>query len=92
MDGEVQRSLGRIEGTLEQLTKKIDSVSRGQSNMWEAINSLKREIEYIKVSMARMDSQKVGWRDLSGAVKTGLAVLSSALAVLAFIIGIKGGI
>ena len=88
----IQRSLGRIEGTLEQLKDKIDGVSKGQSNMWKSINSLKAEVESIKINMARMESQKVGWRDLSGAIKTAIAALSSAMAVLTVIIGIKGGI
>ena len=96
MDGDVQRSLGYIEGTLKEFGKKLESISKGQERIWKAIDDMKKEkaeeIAEIQIKIAKMENQKVGWRDLSGAVKTAIAALSSAMAVLTVILGIKGGI
>ena len=91
-ENDVQRSLGRIEGLLNGLKENIENVSKGQNDIWKAVNGIKKEMSDIKVNMARIENQKVGWRDLNGAIKTALAALSFGLGAISLILGLKGGI
>ncbi len=95
-DDGIQRSLGRLEGTLKEFGKKLEAIEAGQERIWKSIDDMKKEkaeeIKDIQIKIAKIENQKVGWRDLSGAVKTGLGIISTALAFLTILEAIKGGI
>ena len=88
MDGDddnINRAIGRLEGKMDEVLNQMKMFNKGQSQMWEQINE-------IKIELATLKTQKVGWSQLGTAIKVAIGTISTVIGIIVAIISVKGGV
>ena len=84
-DDGIQRSLGRLEGKMDEVLTQMQAMNKNQNSMWKEINDIRREIITLK-------TQKIGWGQLGSAVKVIIGAISAISGLIIGLISVKGGI
>ena len=79
---DINRAIGRLEGKMDEALKQMKQMNKGQGQMWGEING-------IKIELATLKTQKVGWSQLGTAVKATIVALSALVGLMMAINSLK---